>query len=184
MMPLTDAYDIPMPDHSHPHPHSHSHSAPAAPKPKPHVELEQLTKQRDEYLDGWKRAKADYLNLKKEAEKEKKELIEFANAALLVQLLPLYDHFKRALAAIPEGERAKDWEKGVEAIFREFQLMLKALGVEEIPTVGQKFDPEKHHAVGKEKRAGAAPDTVLTETQTGFTLKGRVLGPAQVIVSE
>lgn len=148
------------------------------------VDLELLKKQSVEYLDGWKRAKADYLNLKKETEKEKKEIIEFANAALLVQLLPLYDHFKRALAAIPEGERTKDWEKGVEAIFREFQMMLKALGVEEIPTVGQQFDPSKHHAVGKEKREGVPADTVLTETQTGFTLKGKVLGPAQVIVSE
>ncbi len=160
------------------------HPTPVAePKADP-TELEKLQKQVAEYLDGWKRAKADYLNLKKQTEKEKQDLVDFANAGLLVQLLPLYDHFKRALSAIPSKERTTDWEKGVEAIFREFQGILKNLGVEEIPSVGEKFDPEKHHAVGREKREGAKPDTILTETRTGFTLKGKVLGPAQVIVAE
>lgn len=184
---MTDELDIPMPDHGHGHPHPHPHAHPAKPgpaKPEPHPELEQLKKQVAEYLDGWKRAKADYLNLKRETEKEKQELVEFANAALLVQLLPLYDHFKRALAAIPSKERTTDWEKGVEAIYREFQNVLKSIGVEEIPTVGEKFDPSKHHAVGREKREGITPDTILTETRTGFTLKGKVLGPSQVIVAE
>lgn len=152
--------------------------------PQAPVDLALLQKQAAEHLEGWKRAKADYLNLKKQTEKEKQELVDFANAGLLVQLLPLYDHFKRALAAIPEGERTKDWEKGVEAIFREFQMMLKALGVEEIPTVGQPFDPAKHHAVGKEKREGVDQGTILAETRTGFVLRGKVLGPAQVIVAE
>jgi molecular chaperone GrpE len=157
---------------------THDHEA------KPTEDSVVVLKQRDEYLEGWKRAKADYLNLKKEAEKEKKELAEFANAALLVQLLPIYDHFKRALAAIPEGERTKDWEKGVEAIYREFQGLLKSLGVEEIPTVGEKFDPSTHHAVGKEKKEGVEPGTILTETRAGFSFRGKILGPAQVIVAE
>ena len=61
----------------------------------PKNELEIVQKQAEEYLNGWKRAKADYINFKKETEKKQKELIEFATAGLLLELFTLVDQFKQ-----------------------------------------------------------------------------------------
>ncbi len=159
--------------------------APQPPKsPAPETDVPKLRRQADEYLQGWQRAKADYLNLKKQAEREKEEMVQFANAALLLQLLPIYDHFKRALEHVPEDARQTEWVKGVGHIRGQFQSFFKTLGIEEIPTVNQLFDPGQHEAVARAKQDGVAPDTVLEELATGFTFRGKVLIPAKVKVSE
>lgn len=147
-------------------------------------ELEQLRKQADEYLKGWQRARADYANLKKETDKEKEEIVRFANAALILEILPLYDHFKRALRHIPEDARQREWVKGFLHIQTQFKTLFTALGLEEIPAAGQPFDPSRHEAVAKEHREGIPPATILEEVSTGFTYQGRVLVPAKVKVSE
>jgi molecular chaperone GrpE len=71
-------------------------------------ELELAQKKEQEHLDGWKRAKADYLNLKKETEKRQIEIIQFANAALVAELLPIFDHFKLALQHTPQEQKKAD----------------------------------------------------------------------------
>ena len=76
------------------------------------TELEELKKKTEDYLSGWKRAKADYLNFKKDTEKQHLELLHFANVALIIQFLPIFDHFKLALSHIPEEEKGAEWVKG------------------------------------------------------------------------
>lgn len=147
-------------------------------------DLELAKKLAEDYLNGWKRAKADYLNLRKEVDKEKGELIAMANAGLLLELLPIYDHFKLALSHAPESAKDQEWVKGLEHIRRQFQDLLKRLNVEEVKTVGEPFNPEEHEAVGSEKRDGAAPDTILEEVKPGYRLAGRLLQPAKVKVAE
>ncbi len=149
-----------------------------------HPELEKLRQQADEYLKGWQRAKADYLNLKKQAERDKEELTRFASAALILEFLPIYDHFKRAMNHVPGDAQQLDWVKGLGHIQGQFQTLFKALGIEEVPTVGHVFDPTLHEAVAKEKREGTAPNTILEELSTGFRLEGKLLAPAKVKVSE
>lgn len=159
---------------------------PGAHPPQPNQaesELQKLRHQADEYLKGWQRAKADYSNFKKQAEREKEEMIQFANAALLLQLLPIYDHFKRALEHVPDNARQTEWAKGVGHIRSQFQNFFKTLGIEEIPTVNQLFDPVRHEAITRERRPGVTPDTVVEELATGFTFRGKVLIPAKVKVS-
>lgn len=153
---------------------------PSSPSPDARQRLQQ---QADEYLKGWQRAKADYLNLKKQAEREREETVQFANAALLLQLLPIYDHFKRALEHVPDNARKTEWVKGVGHIRSQFQSFFKTLGIEEIPTVNELFDPVQHEAITREQRAGVTPDTVIEELATGFTFRGKVLIPAKVKVS-
>ena len=58
-------------------------------------QIEDLKKQCDEYLNGWKRAKADYINLKKEAEEKQGTLLDFATASFVVQIIPIYDNLKK-----------------------------------------------------------------------------------------
>ncbi len=154
-------------------------------KPKELSELELTKKKMQEYLDGWKRAKADYINLKKESEKRQLEIVKFANATLILELLPIYDNFKLAWHHIPEDKKENgDWVKGIEQIKKQFGDMLKKLGIEEIKTVGEKFDPELHESVAKEKIEGTKPDIITKEVKGGYKLYDKVLEHAKVKVAE
>ncbi|MFH0857000.1 MAG: nucleotide exchange factor GrpE [bacterium] len=176
-------------------------------------DLEAAEKKMAEYLDGWKRAKADYMNLKKEAEQRYKDLIKFANAGLILELLPVLDNFKLAVMHIPESEKNADWVIGIMHIKKQFEDILKNLGIEEIKTVGEKFNPELHEAVGresafasssaeaaagkerKEGEEGKIPltpftkggtqgdDIIIKEVRAGYTMHGKVIQAARVIVS-
>ncbi|PIS41194.1 MAG: nucleotide exchange factor GrpE [Candidatus Kerfeldbacteria bacterium CG08_land_8_20_14_0_20_42_7] len=138
----------------------------------------------EEYLNGWKRAKADYINLKKETDKKLMESAQYANAALIIQMLPVNDHFKLAMEHIPEAEKEKDWVKGIIHIRKEFQDLLRQFGIEEIPTIGKNFDPELHEAVTKEKADGVTTDQIIKEVQPGYKLFNKVLQHAKVVVAE
>ncbi len=147
-------------------------------------ELAKLQKMSDEHLAGWQRAKADYLNLKRQAEKEKEDLAKFAQAGAVLQFLPIYDNLKRSTQHIPEEQMKEEWVKGVLHIHRQFEDTLKSMGITPIATVGSTFDPNLHHAVSKVKQDGIATDTIISEVKAGFMLGDRVLEPAQVTVAE
>jgi len=147
-------------------------------------ELESVQKKAEEYLSGWKRAKADYLNLKKDHEKHQAELIQFANAALLVQLLPIFDHYKLAIKHIPSEHEKTDWARGFIHVKKQIEEFLKNLGIEEIKTIGEKFNPEYHEAVSHEEKEGFEPETIFEEAQAGYVLYGKVIKPEKVKVTK
>lgn len=148
-------------------------------------ELELAKKKIDDYLNGWKRAKADYINFKRETEKREIEMIKFANAAMILEILPIYNNFKLAWRHIPEEHRKNDeWLKGIEQIKNQFATFLKNLGIEEIKTVGERFNPEFHHAVSKEKAEGRESGTILEEVGAGYKMHDKVIEPAKVKVAE
>ena len=149
------------------------------------TELELTKKKMDEYLDGWKRAKADYINLKKDSEKRQVEIVQFANASLILEMLPIYDNLKVAWNHLPnEHKDMKEWIKGIEQIKKQFSALLKNLGIEEIKTVGEKFDSELHEAVSREKAEDTEADTIIEEIKGGYKLYGKVLEPAKVKVTQ
>lgn len=147
-------------------------------------ELAAAQKKAEEYLAGWKRAKADYINFKKETEKRQLEIIQFANAALIFELLPIADHFKQAIKKAPENLMNDEWVKGVLQIQRQTDDFLKKLGVEPIKTLGKKFNPEMHEAVGSEEKEGRDSGVIFEEVSGGYTLYGKVLKPAKVKVAK
>jgi molecular chaperone GrpE len=146
------------------------------------TELEQLKAQADEYLNGWKRAKADYINFKKETESRQQMLYEFANATLLMEILPIFDNLKKAI--LLAGEEKNNWLAGIKQIKKQMEDLLKDHGIEEIKTAGEKFNPEFHEAISKEKKEGVEPGTIIAESSSGYLLKGKVLVAAKVIVAE
>lgn len=148
------------------------------------TDLERLQKLADDHLDGWKRAKADYLNLKKQTDKEKTEIAQFAQAAAIMRFLPIYDNLKRSAEHIPAEQRSQEWVKGLAHIQKQFEDVLKQMGIEPIPTVGHDFDPNRHHAVHKVKQDGAKSGAIVAELGSGFMIDGRVLEPAKVTVAE
>ena len=112
-----------------------------------------------EYFNNWKRAFADYDNLKKTVAQEKAEMGKFASALAAYEFVSVYDNFKKASEHLPEAgkdltdykKRVEQWTAGIEHIKKQFKDTLKQLGLEEIKTVGEKFNPAWHEAVGEEE---------------------------------
>ena len=144
----------------------------------------ELEKQAAENLSGWQRAQADYANLRKENEKRGMEIFEIANAAFMAEILPVYNHFKLALKHIPEEQKDQDWIKGILQIQKQFQDFLKKYDIKEIPTGGEKFNPNFHEAVTHEEKEGVEPETVFEEVMPGYTLSDKILNPAKVKVGK
>lgn len=142
--------------------------------------IENIKKQAQEYLDGWKRAKADYLNLKKEMESQNKEIREWMSKIMIIPFLNIIDGFEKAFSEIPENLKNNPWVEGIEGIKKQFEDYLKTQGVEEIKVKGEKFDPLKHEAV--ESVEGGESNVILEELQKGYLINGEILRPAKVKV--
>lgn len=141
-------------------------------------ELEKLKKDAENYLNGWKRARADYLNLEREIRQEKFEWIKFANLELILKILPILDSFDQSLEKMPENLKNDQWVKGIMQIKRQFEDFLKDQGAEKIKTIGEKFDLGKHEVV--EKRGEG--NEIVEEIQSGYLLNGEVIRPAKVVI--
>ncbi|MFH2136323.1 MAG: nucleotide exchange factor GrpE, partial [Patescibacteria group bacterium] len=144
-------------------------------------ELEKCKKESEEYLNGWKRAKADYLNLKKETETANAELAQFVADGMMLKFLPVYDVLKKACAMENSGDK---WAEGILNIKKQFEEVFKKFGVEEIKTVGEKFNPEFHEAVSRQKKDGVESDMIIEEVGGGYKMNGKTIIAAKVIVSE
>lgn len=147
------------------------------------AELERAKTLADNTMDGWKRARADYLNLKKDTEKEKIELAQFANLSLVFELLPIADNFDRALKHIPDEEKKQEWVKGIMGIRQQLQSLFQGMGLEQVKTDGT-FNPELHEAVSHEAKDGMKSDAIIDVLEPGYTLHGRLVRPAKVKVAK
>jgi molecular chaperone GrpE len=142
------------------------------------AELEIAKKQAEEYLNGWKRAKADYLNREREIEKERSTWFYFANLELILKLLPILDSFEQSIKSLPKELKENDWVRGILKIKEQLENVLKSQGVKKIKTIGEKFNPEFHEAI--EKRGEG--DKIVEEIQAGYMLHDKVIRPAKVIL--
>jgi molecular chaperone GrpE len=130
-------------------------------------------------LAGWQRAQADFINYKKRSEQEKEELVKFANAVLILNLLPILDDLERAFTSIPLRMAKLSWVDGIKLIERKLWASLEAQGLSPIKALGEPFDPTLHEAIRQDKgKAGI----VIEELQKGYMLGDRVLRPAMVVV--
>ena len=148
------------------------------------AELTAAQHQAEEYLNGWKWAKADYLNLKRETEQHTAEIFTMATAGLLQEFLPIYDNLKVAWQHVPDAQRTQNWVRGFEHIRNQCAELLKRVGVEAMKTVGEPFNPDYHDAVAHEVKEGFAPDLIFEEVTPGYLLHGKVLQAAKVKVAK
>lgn len=150
------------------------------------AEFEEAQKKAAEYLAGWQRATADYQNLQKQVATERGELVKYAHENLLFELLPALDHARQALVQAPALDGASaQWVQGMRHVFQGLWVVLKAQGLEVMAdTVGATFDPARHESVGVRKEEVKEAGVILEEQRPGYLLRGRVLRPAQVIISE
>lgn len=145
--------------------------------------IEELKAKCDEYLNGWKRAKADYDNLKKESAKKTQELGEFIQASTILELLPIFDHYKLALSHLSKEQETTDWAQGFFHIRNDFTDFFKQFDIEEIKTVGEQFNPAWHEAVAY-KEATAPEGQIIKEVAAGYKINGKVIRAAKVIVAK
>lgn len=181
-------------------PEQPAQDAAAAPQPQGDVSPAALAKaevaaanaKADEYLAGWKRAMADYANLKKEAERAQADLAKYASAGLVGKLLPTIESFRKAEDQRPgkDGEpfdepRAKQWIEGIGHVRAQLESALAAAGVGPIDQVGVPFDPVMHDAMMTRRADKDHPSgTVAKVLEPGWKLHDRVIRPAKVVVTE
>lgn len=114
---------------------------------KANEELKKCQSERDEYLNGWKRAKADLINYQKEEAKRFEEVVKFGNWELVRDLITVLDSFDLAIAALEKDGKV---EKGVYMIRAQLEDVLRKKGLERIVVnIGQPFDPSLHEAIGE-----------------------------------
>lgn len=126
------------------------------------------------------RARAEFDNARRRAERERSEYLQFAAMDLVKDILPIVDDFERALK-VETADR--NYAKGVELIYQRMAETLKKLGLEPVETVGQTFDPNLHQAVERVETDEAPDQTILGEFQRGYNFKGKLLRPAMVKVA-
>jgi molecular chaperone GrpE len=141
--------------------------------------------ERTEYLDGWQRAKADFVNARREEAKEREGFLKFMKEAVLMDFVPLADHFERAFSHKEAWEKVdKNWRIGVESIYSELMQILEGNGLKRIGKIGEKFDPRIHEAVGSSGTEGENSEETVAEVENGYEMCGKVLRPAKVKINK
>ena len=157
--------------------------APPADMPQLQLQLEEKTKEAQEHYERFLRLAAEMENLKKRLEREKADLLQFANENLIKELLPVVDHLELALEHGRQAATPAPFLEGLELVHQGFLKALGRFGVTPLVAVGQQFDPAYHNAVMQESAPEVPDCTVLKELQKGYLLHGRLLRPAMVVVA-
>ena len=147
-------------------------------------QLEEALKLKDEYLAGWQRSRADFLNYKKEEAEHLKILIEYALDEMVLKVLPLLDNIYLAEKQLPEEMRNNQYVQGLLQVKTQFESLLKDQCVTTIETLGKKFDPQFQEAVEEIEAKSQEPGLVVEEAQKGYLRGGQLLRPAKVKVSK
>jgi len=177
--------------------------------------LEECQQLKEEYLAGWQRERADFLNYKKEEIERMGEMIKYADVGIILNFLPILDNFEIAEKKLSENLKVDELRssspladarvgkedksssspfadarvndeniKGLLQIKTQIQDFLKNQGVEEIKSVGERFDPNFQEVVGEIETKDKEPGIVVEEIQKGYKIYGQVLRPARVKVAK
>ena len=144
--------------------------------------LEECQKLRDEYLSGWQRSRADLLNYKKEEMERIGALISYAVEEMVLRFMPILDNFEVVEKKLPDDLKKEENVKGLLQIKNQLHDFLKSQGLEEIKSLGEKFDPNLHEVVEEIEEKGKEQGTIVEEIQKGYKIAGRLLRPAKVKV--
>ncbi len=158
-------------------------AAPPADLAQLQQQLEEKTGEAQENYDRALRLAAEMENLKKRLEREKADLLQFANENLIKELLPVVDNLELALEHGRQADTPAPFLEGIELVHQGFLKALARFGVTPLVAVGEPFDPAYHNAVMQEETQEVPDCTVLKELQKGYLLQNRLLRPAMVVVA-
>lgn len=143
--------------------------------------LKEAENAKQEYLTGWQKTKAEYINTRKRDEEASRALSKFAEAGLIEELLPVLDSFDLALAhAKKAGTQPPE---GVTNIYNQMLSVFTAHGLKQVNPIGEEFDPTMHEAIGMIDTDKPEEDNIVLDVlQKGYTLHDKVLRTARVRV--
>ena len=141
---------------------------------------EELHALNDKYL----RLAAEFDNYKRRVQRDQSDTIRFANERLFKDLLPTLDNLERALQSGREQALIEGLLEGVELTYKHFLDTLQKMGMKQVASVGELFDPAKHQAVGQVESLTVPENVIVDEYQKGYFLHDRILRPAMVTVAK
>lgn len=148
--------------------------------------LRKCEEEKQEYLNGWQRSKADFVNARKQDEEWKINFIKNSNENLVKELLPVADSFDMAFSNKEAWEKVdKNWRIGVEYIFSQLITVFESHGLKQINPTGEKLDVSKHSPLEVVESDDANDDDkIISVIQKGYELNGKVIRPARVKVAK
>jgi molecular chaperone GrpE len=147
-------------------------------------ELAETQTKANEYLDGWQRSRAEFMNYKKRVEREQNETYQRAAGNIIKRYLDVLDDLDMAIRNRPVQGDDKVWANGIELIYRKLLNILENEGVTRMKVDGEPFDPNYHEAISMEP-SDTVPSGHVTEVlKQGYLIGDRVLRPALVRVAQ
>lgn len=148
-------------------------------------QIKTIQKEKQEYLDGWQRARADYANLQKQADEDKRRIKTIATESFIEELIPVVDSFLMAMSNKEAWEKVEPaWRTGVEYIYNQLMNTLESHRLSLFGETGDVFDPVRYEAVSEEETQDESKDHTITKViQKGFMLGETILRPARVVVA-
>ncbi len=143
--------------------------------------LKMCQKEKEEYLAGWQRERADFINYRRAEEERMKEREQFLKEKIILEILPVLDNLEKAEKELPEDLKENSWVKGILEIKNQMTHILNKQGVKEIEKK-EKFDPAFHEAVKVVE--GEEDNKIIEILQKGYLLNGRVIRPTKVKVGK
>lgn len=148
--------------------------------------LKKAVEEKQAYLTGWQKDKAEFVNARRRDEESKSEYMKFASQKVIEDILPVLDSFDMAMSNKTAWESvSKEWRTGVEGIYQQLQTILSKYEVTAFGQIGDVFDPNLHHSIATVPAEDKAKDHTVAEIlQKGYKIKDKVLRPALVKVFE
>lgn len=142
--------------------------------------IEELEREKEEFLGGWQRSKADFANYKKEEKERMQGLMEYVRQEFLFSFLSLIDNLERAEKELKEEEKSSKTVQGFLQIGKQLREFLKSQGVKEIEAKGKEFNPSLHEAIATVQ--GEKSGKVIEVLEKGYMAGNKLLRPAKVKV--
>jgi len=147
-------------------------------------EYEQAVAENQELKEQLLRKAAEFDNFRKRVQAEKEEIHDITIAHIIEKILPFLDELDLVIEKSREEQDFQSLLQGVEMVQKNVFKILTGLGLKPMDSVGEPFDPEKHHAMMQQEADDAEPDTVVNELKKGYMVNDRVVRHAEVIVSK
>lgn len=146
--------------------------------------LKKCESEKQEYLEGWQRAQADFQNYVKQKDKEMQEFRKFAADITVLKMIPVFDNFILASQSIPDNLKNDQWVKGVTQIRNHFEEVLRDSGVKEIiASPGDQLDPARHETL-EVIECNMKRGTIAELVQRGYMLHDKIIRPARVKIAK
>lgn len=147
-------------------------------------QIEELQQEKSELFEQLQRVSADYANFQKRSPKQIADSVRYEKEKIIKSILPALDNLEHTLQNANSAENVDVLVKGIEIVYDQMLDILKSHNVEQIKSLGDKFDPSLHQAMMQRAEAKSEEDVILEEFQKGYRLGDRVIRPSKVVVNK